>query len=151
MLTEAEKQELALLEQEMGAQMNQVSETVNNLTPEEQQELALLEQEFAPQEEPGIMSSIGSGLQATGEFIDQYGGGAATRAAIGALQEDKDPMSAFAEQYGEDPSLFLLLVFHVFLGFFPLFQRQLLRTLIFFFYETNYFFTCFFNFINAFI
>lgn len=67
-----------------------------------------------PPEDEGMMSKVGSFLvedvlAPVGTAIDQYGGGAATRAAIGELMTPGkgvgDAASAFMQQYGEDPTL----------------------------------------------
>lgn len=67
-----------------------------------------------PPEDEGMMSKVGSFLvedvlAPVGTAIDQYGGGASTRAAIGELMTPGkgvgDAASAFMQQYGEDPTL----------------------------------------------
>src|SRR5688572_18013682 len=123
MLTREEMMELEALEAELGmgptktvasapqrspsAPARQPSDlniqVLPGLTPEEQEELAMLETEFAarpeyqaPGPKEGLLSQIGS-------LIDQYSGAAATRSAIGALQDTGDLRtagSAFIDQYG---------------------------------------------------
>ena len=110
MLTPAEEQELAILEQDaLEQQMPGISAQPSALTPEEEQELALLEHELSPQPPaPSFGQQVMGVIQTVGEGIDKYGGGASTRAAIGSLQEGKgigDALSAFGKQYAEDPSL----------------------------------------------
>lgn len=64
-----------------------------------------------PAEEPGFAQSalntlkvMGRGVAAVGRKIDSVTG-APTRAAIGAVQDDQSPLTAFAKQFGEDPEL----------------------------------------------
>lgn len=67
-----------------------------------------LEQTFPQKLEQGIKDVGGAAMQVIapiGEAIDQYGGGAATRSAISALQRGESGVDAFKQQYGEDPSL----------------------------------------------
>lgn len=59
-----------------------------------------------PVEEPGMLSKFGKKAVDTvvevGNFVDSYTG-APTRAAIGALQNDESPLSAYVKQFGKDP------------------------------------------------
>lgn len=58
--------------------------------------------------EPSMLSKIGSGAAnaviAAGKAVDSVTG-APTRAAIGAIQDGKGPLSAFASQFASDPGL----------------------------------------------
>lgn len=60
---------------------------------------------FEVSEEPGIGSKILEGIGTVGKFLDQYGGGAAARSAVGAALEGENPITAFGKQYGEEPGL----------------------------------------------
>lgn len=57
----------------------------------------------APQDDPSMLQSIGHGIAAAGRFVDSYTG-APARAAVGAAQDGNNPISAFANQFGGDPS-----------------------------------------------
>lgn len=61
-----------------------------------------------PLENPSLLekigSSIASGIHTAGKFVDSYTG-APTRAAVGAIEEGKNPISAFSNQFGSDSSL----------------------------------------------
>lgn len=104
MLTPEEVQELKVL-QGMDAQTRAPAQgRTPGLTLEEEQELALLTGDMGQTEEGGILSSIGSGIVKAGEFIDSYSG-APTRAALGAAVTGNNPLTAFGEQFGEDPKL----------------------------------------------
>lgn len=63
-------------------------------------------QRLASGQEPNFLQKAGNraleGVIWAGEKIDSYTG-APTRAAISAVQNDRDPMAAFAWQFGEDP------------------------------------------------
>lgn len=50
------------------------------------------------------LKTLGRGVAAVGRKVDSITG-APTRAAIGAIQDDKNPVTAFASQFGEDPEL----------------------------------------------
>jgi hypothetical protein len=55
--------------------------------------------------ETGMLStlkSLGRGVAAVGRKVDSFTG-APARAAIGAMQDGKSPLAAFAGQFGEDP------------------------------------------------
>lgn len=95
-LTPEEEKELAELEAMESGQ--------SRLTPEEEAELAQLES--AQAEQPNIFQRAGQaaleGLSEAGRAIDQYTG-APTRAAIGAIQEGKNPLEAYSQQFGEEP------------------------------------------------
>jgi hypothetical protein len=65
-------------------------------------ELETVEQK--PLEEPGVLSKIGQGVVEAGNFVDSYTG-APTRAAIGAMQDGKNPITAGWQQVGRDPKL----------------------------------------------
>jgi hypothetical protein len=56
------------------------------------------------QKEEGIGTKILHGVEAVGRAIDSYTG-APTRKAIGALQDGDNPISAFKDQFGENPDL----------------------------------------------
>lgn len=60
-----------------------------------------------PEPEKGFLRGLGESALETavdvGNFIDSYTG-APTRAAIGAVQEGKNPLGAAYHQFGEDPS-----------------------------------------------
>lgn len=63
--------------------------------------------EMVPQDtqnqDQGIISTIGDGVVAAGKFVDSYTG-APTRAALNAGINGNNPISAFGQQFGEDPS-----------------------------------------------
>lgn len=99
MLSQAEAQELALLE---SMEAPKAKQGQGKLSEAEAQELALLES--ISDEGPGFLSSIGNGIVAAGEFVDSYTG-APTRAAINAGINGQGPLLAFANQFGEDPNL----------------------------------------------
>jgi hypothetical protein len=79
----------------------------NELTPEEQAELDSYEAAGVPWTEPaqrvrGVLGGLVEGVGAASEFVDKYTY-APIRAAIGANQRMKDPVEAFAAQFGESP------------------------------------------------
>jgi hypothetical protein len=109
-LTPQEAQELAMLQKELTVPASRSPNS--RLTVEEQAELDSLTAELAPiqdqAQEQGFFSTVGQGIAngavAVGEFVDSYGG-APTRAAIEAGANGSNPLSAFANQFGEDPKL----------------------------------------------
>lgn len=74
------------------------------------EEMATLEQsadDYARQTDSVLRSTGKAGLEAVGavsNFTDRFGGGASSRAAIGAAQEGKPIGAAFANQFLQDPS-----------------------------------------------
>lgn len=54
-------------------------------------------------EEPSLLSKAGDVVARFGQAVDSYTG-APTRAAIGAMQDGRSPLSAFTSQWGESPS-----------------------------------------------
>lgn len=58
-------------------------------------------------EEPSLLEKFGKGALDSavkvGQFVDSYTG-APTRAAIGAVQDSKNPLKAFVDQFGADPT-----------------------------------------------
>lgn len=55
-------------------------------------------------EEPGLLEQAGSAVIKAGQFIDSYTG-APTRSGLRAMQKGENPLSAFAQAFGEDPAL----------------------------------------------
>lgn len=118
MLSPAEQAELDALEQDQQRAPAAPSrkpgdlENVNIhvLTPDEEAELNALEQDFqqrpdyTPQNEGGILDTLGNAVTAVGETVDSYTG-APTRSAANAILDGKNPISAFTGQFGEDPNL----------------------------------------------
>jgi hypothetical protein len=81
----------------------QASPSLEDLSDDELAQLA----GEKPLETPSLMERVGGaaldGVVKAGQFVDSYTG-APTRSAIGALQEGKNPLSAFVGQFGEDPA-----------------------------------------------
>jgi hypothetical protein len=118
MLTPEEQAELDALEAEfnpqarMPAAPNRKPGDLQNmniqvLSPEEEAELVALEQEFGERnlnpEPQGFMDTLGNVVTSVGETVDSYTG-APSRSAVDAIVSGKNPVSAFANQFGDDPN-----------------------------------------------
>ena len=69
-----------------------------------EQKIEFIRKQLEAKRSEGLGSQIVDGLIKTANKIDSYSG-APVRAAIGAAQESENPLSAFANQFGEDNSL----------------------------------------------
>lgn len=84
-------------------EMSQPKNTISDKYTDEEMQQALMEI-YQQKQPPSFGQKVLSGIETVGKTIDKYTG-APTRAAIGAAQDTKNPLSAFVSQFGEDPSL----------------------------------------------
>lgn len=93
----------AELEQLAGGKKPAASFSLDDMSDDELEQLAGEKSLKAP----GLLERVGKsavgGIVKAGQFVDSYTG-APTRSAIGAVQDGKNPLSAFVSQLGEDPT-----------------------------------------------
>jgi hypothetical protein len=76
---------------------------MQSAAPSREDKIAFIQQKMAEQKDPGFLDSALQTAVKVGETIDSYTG-APMRAAIGAAQDAKNPITAFTSQFGEDPN-----------------------------------------------